>query len=184
MNLTFSVILYPHRLPPDAQFDLSRAVALACMLEPDWQIKWPNDIYIHGRKAGGILIENMLQGGKISASIVGIGLNVNQIDFPPELPNATSMALERGQNFDLEAVLDRLLENLEHRYLQLRAGHVQGIRGEYHERLFRLDVPTDFRRQDGTLLTGAIRSVADDGHLLVETEKGLESFKVKEVQML
>jgi BirA family biotin operon repressor/biotin-[acetyl-CoA-carboxylase] ligase len=184
LNLTFSVILYPSWLPPDQQFDLSRAVALACMLEPGWQIKWPNDIYIQGKKAGGILIENLLQGGKIGASIVGIGLNVNQSDFPPHLSNATSMALASGRNFGLETVLDQLLENLEARYLQLRAGQVLRLRSEYRERLFRLNTPSSFQQPDGTVFSGLIRDVADDGHLLLETEKGMAAFKVKEVTLL
>ncbi len=180
-NLTFSVIYYPVWLAPDRQFDLSRAVALACMLEDHWQIKWPNDIYIDGKKAGGILIENQLQGGKIVASIIGIGLNVNQTQFPASLPNATSMALAAARTFDLDLVFDRLLERLEQGYLDLRAGHVERLRKNYLQRLFRLDQPANFQLPDGALLHGVIRDVADDGRLLLETATGMASFGVKQI---
>jgi BirA family biotin operon repressor/biotin-[acetyl-CoA-carboxylase] ligase len=180
-NLTFSVIYYPLWLAPDRQFDLSRAVALACMLEDHWQIKWPNDIYIAGKKAGGILIENQLQGGNIAASIIGIGLNVNQTHFPDSLPNANSMALSTGRAFDLESVFDRLLEQLEQRYLDLRAGRTAPLHADYLQRLFRLNQPADFRLPDGTLLHGCIRDVAEDGRLLLETATGTASFAVKEI---
>ncbi len=180
-NLTFSVIYYPVWLAPERQFDLSRAVALACMLEDHWQIKWPNDIYIGGKKAGGILIENQLQGGRIVASILGIGLNVNQTNFPASLPNASSMALAAGRTFDLESVFDRLLEQLEQRYLDLRAGRTASLRADYLQRLFRLNQPADFLLPDGTRLHGCIRDVADDGRLLLETATGTASFAVKEI---
>jgi BirA family biotin operon repressor/biotin-[acetyl-CoA-carboxylase] ligase len=180
-NLTFSVIYYPVWLAPDRQFDLSRAVALACMLEDHWQIKWPNDIYLGGKKAGGILIENQLQGGKIVASIIGIGLNVNQTHFPASLPNATSMALSAARTFDLDSVFDRLLERLEQAYLDLRAGRTELLRAHFRQRLFRLDQAADFLLPDGTPLRGVLRGVADDGRLLLETATGMASFGVKEI---
>ena len=60
------------------------------------RIKWPNDIYVGSKKICGILIENSLRGSEISTSIIGIGLNINQRNFNVNLPNPTSMVLERG----------------------------------------------------------------------------------------
>ncbi|MGI9160330.1 MAG: biotin--[acetyl-CoA-carboxylase] ligase, partial [Saprospiraceae bacterium] len=127
------------------------------------------------------LIENQLQGGKIVASIIGIGLNVNQTQFPASLPNATSMALSAARTFDLDAVFDQLLERLEQGYLDLRAGRVPPLHAHYRQRLFRLDQAADFLLPDGTLRCGVLRGVADDGRLLLETATGMASFGVKEI---
>ena len=60
------------------------------------RIKWPNDIYVGSKKICGILIENSLRGSGVSSSIIGIGLNINQRNFNVNLPNPTSMVLEKG----------------------------------------------------------------------------------------
>src|ERR1035441_10550859 len=86
-NLTCSFILYPEFLEADKQFFLNMAVALAVkdfcehVLHDEIKIKWPNDIYYHDKKLGGILIENSISGNKISSSVIGIGINVNQTAF-------------------------------------------------------------------------------------------------------
>ncbi len=108
-NLTFSVILYPEWLEIEAQFYLSMAVALAvhnavCEVYRGplpVQIKWPNDLYLGDQKMGGILIQNSLSGARIQSSIIGIGLNVNQLHFDPDLPNPVSLASASGHAFDL-----------------------------------------------------------------------------------
>ena len=64
------------------------------------RIKWPNDIYVGDRKICGILIENILHGPEVSSSIVGIGLNLNQTEFPPDLPNPVSLSLLTGRSYD------------------------------------------------------------------------------------
>ena len=87
-NLTFSILFKPHFLAVADQFDLVRAVSLGVfdtfepLLGAGLKIKWPNDIYHGDQKLGGMLIENMIQGGQIKNSIVVIGLNINQQNFP------------------------------------------------------------------------------------------------------
>lgn len=71
------------------------------------RIKWPNDIWIGDRKICGILIENILDADKVAASIVGIGINLNQTEFDPALPNPTSLALQCGASFDIKEELER-----------------------------------------------------------------------------
>lgn len=79
-------------------------------------IKWPNDVYIDGKKVCGILIENTFSGNFISSSVVGIGLNVNNV-LPAELqPIATTMFAASGKEFCLESVRDRLIDRLKERY--------------------------------------------------------------------
>ncbi|MCC6460970.1 MAG: biotin--[acetyl-CoA-carboxylase] ligase [Saprospiraceae bacterium] len=191
-NLTLSLILYPQWLNPGASFRLSEAVALAVWdavhqcLPADFplHLKWPNDIYLQGRKTAGILIQNAFSGTQWQYAIVGIGLNVNQGVFPPELPTATSLQLAAQQRFDLEQVADTLLECLEHRYLQLKAGQTAALRREYHSRLLGMGEERQFAEPEGSVFTGRIEQVEDDGRLAIRTTEGLRVFALKEVRML
>ncbi|MDO8366176.1 MAG: biotin--[acetyl-CoA-carboxylase] ligase [Saprospiraceae bacterium] len=145
-------------------------------------IKWPNDLYLGDKKTAGILIQNALSGSNLQSAIVGIGLNVNQLEFPADLPNATSMARTLGHKFDLEEVADRLFEGLERRYLQLKAGHRSAIKAEYEEHLWRRGENSRFvRSADGSAFEGVILGVTEQGLLRVETSKSVEGFEVKEL---
>ena len=190
-NLTFSVILYPGWLDIRAQFYLSMAVALAIHdavsdLNPGAlpvRIKWPNDLYIGDRKTAGILIQNSISGTHIQSSIVGIGLNINQLEFDPTLPNPTSLALAFGQNFDREQIDGLLFECLERRYLQLKAGHHEALQNAYEALLFRRGVESTFRASaTQQVFTGIILGVTDSGQLRVLAEQGERQFAVKEIQ--
>ena len=112
-NLMFSLVWEPRFLPVSEQFLLSEAVALALTdlfggYGIDARIKWTNDIYAGDRKLVGILIEHHLAGDRLSRTIVGIGVNVNQTRFDPSLPNPSSMCLETGCEYDRQEVLHRL----------------------------------------------------------------------------
>ncbi len=72
-------------------------------------VKPPNDVYVGGNKICGTLIENSIEGAWVRSSIIGIGLNVNQLDFDDSLPNPTSMALETKKAYALEVCLDEFL---------------------------------------------------------------------------
>lgn len=190
-NLTFSVILYPNWLDIGAQFKLSMAVALALhdavrTLQPTplpIKVKWPNDLYIGACKTAGILIQNNIQGSGIQSSIVGIGLNVNQLDFDPTLPNPTSLALAFGNTFDLNEVAELLFECLERRYLQLKSGQHTVIQSEYESLLFRRGIESIFTQaSDGQIFAGIILGVTDTGQLRILTEAGERTFGVKEVR--
>jgi BirA family biotin operon repressor/biotin-[acetyl-CoA-carboxylase] ligase len=193
-NLLLSIIFYPQWLALPAQFGLSMAVALALRdtvnaCAPDSAvratIKWPNDLYLGSRKAAGILIQNSLAGRHLQSSIVGIGLNVNQLRFNPLLPNPTSMRLAFGQEFDTDALAEALFENLEHRYLQLKSGRQRDLKAEYESHLYRLGVPAQFARSaDGGVFEGTIRGVTGLGLLRIHVGEGEETFEVKSVKFL
>ena len=141
-NLTCSYILRPAFLAAKDQFMLSAAVALAVyetvsafLPQNDVRIKWPNDILVDGRKIAGILIENSLRGSNIDYSIVGVGLNVNQTDFPKEL-KATSISVLSETETVLEEVLDQLNTHLEKHYLRLRQGNLQQVLSDLNRSLF------------------------------------------------
>jgi BirA family biotin operon repressor/biotin-[acetyl-CoA-carboxylase] ligase len=118
-NLYFSILLRPTIAPQTASWiPLAAGVALANGINAytglSSRIKWPNDLLINGKKAGGILIELHIEGDKISHLILGIGINVNMTRFPAEIdPIATSLKKELGHPIHREPLLAQLLEELE-----------------------------------------------------------------------
>lgn len=186
-NLTLSVVLRPTFLAAPAQFALSQAVALAlhdwaaALLgpTPSLKVKWPNDLYFNDQKLGGVLIENTLAGPKIQHSIVGMGLNVNQQQFG--VPTATSLSHLTGRRYQLPAVAARLLECLERRYLQLRAGQVGELRRDYVQALYRCQETHSFE-VGGRLALGQIKGVGDDGRLEVALNGEIRRFGLQEIR--
>lgn len=189
-NLTFTALLEPTFLPPSEQFSLLQVVALAMadMLSEygiEAKIKWTNDIYVGNRKLVGILMEHKLQGAVIERTIAGIGLNVNQTEFDPELPNPTSMRLIAGREFDRKEVLERIAHHLKSRYEMLRRGEIKQLHLDYHQRLYRLGEEHTYALPDGTRFRGVIEGVEPQGALKITTPQG-EAYKFlfKEVEFV
>ena len=187
-NLTFTLVLEPVFLPVGEQFLLSEAVTLAltdtfAAFGIDARIKWTNDIYVGDKKLVGILIEHSYSGPTLARTIAGIGINVNQTEFDPALPNPTSMALEAGRTFDREEVLDRFHAALMRRYAALEADDRAPLAEEYRRRMYRIDAPQAFRLPDGTRFTGVIRGVRAGGALQVEHPDGtLHDYLFREIE--
>ena len=188
-NLTFSLLLKPSFLPVVQQFDLTRAVSLGIInalnpyLGDQLKIKWPNDIYYENRKLGGILIENLLQGSQIKYAIVGIGLNINQLDFPADAGNPVSLKQILHQDYDLKIILSEICKNIETGYLNLKAGRFETVRKSYLERLYLLNEDKIFKA-GGRLLSGKIVDVRTHGPLVLATADGLSEFNQKEIEFL
>ncbi|MGP8215041.1 MAG: biotin--[acetyl-CoA-carboxylase] ligase [Bacteroidia bacterium] len=195
-NLTFSIILHPRFLPVKEQFWLTKAMALAVaefvssyctsgLLNV--AIKWPNDIYVNNQKIAGILIENVLEQASIKYSVVGIGINLNQLVFNTSLPNATSLKLLTGADFELEDCLNHIFIPIEKFYLELRAGNYRKIDEAYHKLLYRRNVICDLSI-NGQHCKGAIKGVSATGQLLVDTDNGRlnshEHFELNDVKSL
>lgn len=187
-NLTFTLILRPDFIPVNEQFRLNMAVSLAVyntlhdFLDEGLKIKWPNDILCGNQKIGGILIESLVANRIINYSFIGIGLNVNQRNFA--LPNATSVFnLAGNQEYDREELLASLLENLEKEYLNLKQGKDIFLKEKYTENLFRRDVWSEFRGEDG-VFEGKIKGVTDTGKLIMKTKFGLKQFGTKEFEYI
>jgi BirA family biotin operon repressor/biotin-[acetyl-CoA-carboxylase] ligase len=190
-NLTFSMLLKPHFLQVIDQFDLIRVISLGVFdaLEPllgdKLKIKWPNDIYYGDQKLGGMLIENLVQGGQIKNSIIGIGLNVNQDNFPSELSNATSIKQILHADYDLKTLLSEICRHIEAWYLNLKAGQTMAVRKAYLSRLYWLNEKRRFKTQNVVSLTGVITDVRDNGLLVVKNNKGEElEFSLKEIEFV
>jgi BirA family biotin operon repressor/biotin-[acetyl-CoA-carboxylase] ligase len=110
-NLTFSILFCPANISANNSFVISEMASLSVKYTLDLYIsgisvKWPNDIYYQNRKIAGILIENTIERGRISKSIIGIGLNVNQTEFHSDAPNPVSMAQAAGRLFDRMAIMN------------------------------------------------------------------------------
>ncbi|WP_081209069.1 biotin--[acetyl-CoA-carboxylase] ligase [Salegentibacter sediminis] len=189
-NLTFS-ILYPKiEVEVDRQFLFSAGVSVAVVkaLEifniPNLKVKWPNDIMSGNFKVGGILIENILKNNQISASVIGVGLNVNQVDFPG-LPQAASLKMLTGRTFELEEVLDGILTSIEKDLQSISSTNQSRVLEEYAERMFRKDVVSTFQYPDNSFLTGIIRGVTTAGRLNVEIENSVfKTFDLKELRLM
>tara|TARA_R110000868_G_scaffold147851_2_gene369467 strand:- start:3491 stop:4222 length:732 start_codon:yes stop_codon:yes gene_type:complete len=189
-NLTFSALKNHNNLLVQHQFMLNIGVSLAVydtlkeLNLPDLKIKWPNDILSGNNKVCGILIENILSGSKIQASIIGIGLNINQLDFG-NLPNVSSLKLILGTHLDLDEILMKLLENLKKIFNQFLEDDESSLKTSYLNVLFRKDKASTFKNQLNEMFTGIIRNVSDEGKLIVEIEdEVLMSFDLKQVKLL
>ncbi len=188
-NLTFSLVVEPGFLPARNQFLLSECAALAtvdalALLGVDAQVKWPNDIYVDGKKIAGILIENDILGDNLCRSVIGVGLNVNQTAFPDHLPNATSIALAEGQT-DLGKALGAWCDAFIRRYSMLEAIEWPRIESDYHQRLYLKDTLARFEDSRGAVFEARIRRVASSGELHMELPGGAtRRFLFNEVQFL
>lgn len=170
-NLTFSLLLCPSFVFVKDQFVISKmiAVSIASCLESlgltNVTIKWPNDIYVGENKVAGVLIENVIQGGKLKSVIVGIGLNVCQEVFNANI-NATSIKKELSRDIDLEQVYNVLLIEIEKYYLKLRSRSFQV--DDYRRRLFRLNQNVVFlNKQTNTHFNGELVGVDLIGRLVL-----------------
>lgn len=191
LNAMCSVILYPKFISASEQFLLSivtscaiRELVEGLLPSRDVKIKWPNDIYIDDKKVAGLLIQNSLQGSTIAHSILGIGINVNEVDFPESLPNPTSIFGESQKRESLELIYAKLFSNIEHYYLRLRRGEVEPLRAEYISQLYKRGDVHEFRLENGENVYGIIQHVDRLGKLIVSIEGKEQSFAFRELTML
>ncbi len=145
LNLTFSILLRHRCLNASDALAVTSIMTLGIRdylrekgIEP--LIKWPNDIWVGEKKICGILVENTINDGKIAFSIVGVGLDLNQTDWPPELPNPVSLKDLTGQEYNTHEELDKLAEALARRSTQASApGGATGIIEEFGQAVVRLE---------------------------------------------
>lgn len=179
-NLTFSILITDY-LKDFTSFEISQWVAV-CLVEWLHQklqiqavIKWPNDILSVHHKLAGVLIENIIQHGKRQASIVGIGLNINQTDFG-DLHKAISIAQITGKTWDIKMLLVSFMSYLELQLLNPTAAILK-----YRSLLYKIDQYTNFL-QDGHQFEALVYGTDSRGKLLLKVEDKLESYDLKEIQ--
>lgn len=163
-NLILSVIIQPGALgttpgqgapSPATLFPLSASVALGAtdflenFTRGDLSIKWPNDLYWRDRKAGGILIENVIRPGQgWTWSVVGIGININQTEFSADLPNPVSLKQITGRELDPVSLAKDLCDKLFIRYQQLQSLGADRIMEEYNACLYKKGQLVKLRKEN------------------------------------
>jgi BirA family biotin operon repressor/biotin-[acetyl-CoA-carboxylase] ligase len=150
---------------------------------PDIKIKWPND-FMHDQrgKIGGMLIENSISSHGIESSVVGLGLNVNQIGFP--FPNAVSLAMLAGTELDIDEVFRSLITQIEKWYLKLKRGSLDEIKDYYLHFLYRFDVWAWYQ-DEKALFWGKITGIDPMGNLLVMKQNDrVHSYGFKEIKFV
>jgi len=188
-NLIMSVLIADFVTDINRLFDINIVVSVTIVqaLEdfniPELSIKWPNDIMSYNKKIGGILIENSIKSDGSIHSIVGLGLNVNQINFE-NLPKASSLAVICKTTFDKENILLTIIEKLEQN-IQFWIRNSDLFWSEYSNRLFKKGIPMPFEGQNQQNFMGIIKGVSPVGKLEILLEDdSVSEFDIKEIQML
>ncbi len=185
-NLICSIYLSPSFLAVENQFYLNMAISLGIndsvckLLGEKTSIKWPNDIYYDDKKIGGILIENTLQGKYLKESIIGIGINVNQLDFKG-LINASSVSKILQKNYSVSHLLTDICSHIEARYLQLRAKQFKILHKAYLTNLYRYNQTAIYGKPNGSNFKGMITNVEPGGKLILTINDKNEAFDLKEI---
>ncbi len=174
LDLAFSVYVRPAGLKADRQFVLGRIAALAVHAlvqakgKDEVRIKWPNDILVGRHKIAGMLIQNEVLGERLIASIIGIGLNVNNTDLHAALL-ATSLKIVTGEDHDRMALIGMFCGFFEEYYERWSKG--DDLSAFYTEKLWGLGRWMDVLR-DGERTKARLMDVDGIGRAIVELEDG------------
>ncbi len=209
-NLTFTVIFRPAFLAPDRQFLLNKVVALAVIdflgtsldnntaigpareesqgipriIQPSLSIKWPNDIYVGDLKIGGILIEHKIMGYILETSLAGIGVNINQTHFTPDIPNPGSLIQFLHREILLKDALLMVCRCLDRRYNILKESGPESLDFDFNQHLLGFGKWRKFTCLEDTF-EGKILGVNSLGQLLIETRTGKTlQFNHREVEYI
>ncbi|WP_396142639.1 biotin--[acetyl-CoA-carboxylase] ligase [Flavobacterium sp.] len=189
-GLTFSLLYHNLQESTSNLFALNCIVALSIVEALQsisfirFQIKWPNDILAENKKIGGVLIENSFKNQHEIVSIIGIGINVNQLHFE-NLPQASSLALLECKTFDKEEIMLLIAKQLQFNLENAQKIGVDFYWERYHELLYKRGIVSTFEDVLGNKFVGKIIAVTQEGKLQLELENNLISFfDLKEIKML
>ncbi len=148
------------------------------------KIKWPNDIYVKDDKIAGILVENRLYGDKINSSVIGIGLNLNQTDFPSKILNPVSLKTINNQEYNIENEIVELFTLISQKIESLQKGSNTSIKSSYLNKLYRYDEWSYFKK-DNLTFEAKIIDVKNDGYIVLVDKKGNQTdYYFKEVEFV
>ncbi|MBK9109351.1 MAG: biotin--[acetyl-CoA-carboxylase] ligase [Saprospiraceae bacterium] len=175
LNLLCSFIFGPLNWNLDRLFNLHLISALSSVQLlseyqlPHLSVKWPNDIYSGPHKVAGILIQNIIKENKLHWTVIGVGINVNQTSFPAGL-NATSLALEKGIQFSVDALAIRFREILVNFFKEDIQEH--SLLKKYNELLYSKNQWKTMHKNEGFPIQAKILKISEEGHLIVEKQNG------------
>ncbi|MFK5855753.1 MAG: biotin--[acetyl-CoA-carboxylase] ligase [Bacteroidota bacterium] len=193
-NLNISIILQPKMIHASQQFVLTQLVSLAIIQllseyindnEHEIKIKWPNDIYVGDNKIAGILFQNFIKGNEIEYSIVGIGINVNQLKFLSLAPNPISIIHHTNKQTDIGSLLNNLLENIAANYKKYATESTfPKLKSKYINNLYQYDIWANYSDSVGKF-KGKIIDIDEFGRLIVKMENDHEKlYMFKEIEFL
>jgi len=176
-GIWMSILLRPN-LPPEkvsgitlmAALSVCRAIQSETGLNT--QIKWPNDLVIDGKKVCGILTESVTSESQLKYVVLGIGVNVNQTEFPEGLPYAWSLRMTAGRELDRERLIEGCLNCLKEDYERyVRSGDFRELRQKYEAHLVNLNQSVRVLSPAGEW-TGVAKGITDGGDLNVLNDQG------------
>jgi BirA family biotin operon repressor/biotin-[acetyl-CoA-carboxylase] ligase len=198
-DIALSVVLNPFPLRISDQFKLSVCVAVSihtffsAYAGKETKIKWPNDLYWRDRKAGGVLIENVVGSSESSVdsrqsalnsplsethqsqltthnwkwAVIGIGININQIVFPADLPNPVSLKQITGKTFKPVELAKDLCDILDSNYHRLLEGKFNDLLNYYHDHLYKKDEKVKLKK-DNRVFETTVKGVSETGQLITQ----------------
>jgi len=187
-NIALSILLNPYQLRISDQFKLSVCVAVSVhnffsnYAGDETKIKWPNDLYWRDRKAGGVLIENIIGSEKSEVrslmsevrsqkselwkwAVIGIGININQTSFLPELLNPVSLKQITGKTFEPVELAKELCSILDTNYQLLIDGEFDGLFKYYHHHLYKKHEKVKLKKGNRVFET-TIKGISETGQLI------------------
>ena len=188
-NLLMSVLLDLSFIPSEKIFFLSKSIALAIraavvdVIGIESHLKWPNDVLIDNKKIAGVLIENQWKKSNIVSSVVGVGLNVNQVDFQESF-SATSLKKITNKNYNVDNILKVLCKKLNKYYDQLASLKYVNIDLEYHQHLVNNNKFCEFE-ENNMVFSAKVKGVNQQGELMLEFTNGdVKSYGLKQITQL
>ena len=176
-NLTMSIYIVPKIEAKDVFYlNMMASLAIRKTLEAFdivASIKWPNDIFVGDKKIAGVLVKNQIQAGKINKTVLGIGLNINQTDFPIERP-ITSIKRELRRRKNIAEVFNLLYQNLDFYFDILVNQNFSLLKRQYLQHLYRKNAWNEYSSKQLGRFSGNILGVNDHGQLELQTMDGAE----------
>jgi BirA family biotin operon repressor/biotin-[acetyl-CoA-carboxylase] ligase len=174
-----SVVLRPKTAPARAQLialmagvSIVKAIALSTGLSP--RVKWPNDILVHDKKVAGILLESMMSGAQIGYSVIGFGINANNVsaDLPEDIRvNASSLLMELERSVNRSTLVIEIFSELERLYHSFQRGDFPAILEQWRQHSSTLGRQVRIWQKDRAT-EGIAVDLTEDGGLLVAVEGG------------
>ena len=189
-NLIFSMFVKMNKFNIDRQFEFNQVISLAIVNvlkknHPSIQIKWPNDIMADSHKIGGILIENTVSNSTLKHSIIGIGLNCNQIKFPASIPNASSLKNLLRKDINLDELFIKISNSIKNHITILENNSTEFFKQEYLENLFLWQKSAWYQDPNQNKFKGKIVGISTEGKLQIKLDsKKIKEFDFKEIKFL
>ncbi len=172
-NLAISIVIQPPQCFNNSPFVFNMFVAHACavfleeLVQQKIHIKWPNDLFMNDRKAGGLLIENTFRGQQWNWSTIGIGINLNQTEFSSSAGHPISLNQVTGLLYDPEEIARKLHKHLFSNINIIGETDLNTIQQSYNSRLYQRDRLVQLRK-DNEVFQCTIKEVDASGQLIVD----------------